>query len=503
MPLFRELHNLSVIHLSFLFLITIFLAPLNIKNPASVSAAERSDDYPGSDYPSYDEMLKVFTPPGKDNSIFWSDFRDLPDTDVEPARFASFVKKKWLFDCFPRNSDGTHYLEQNGRSREWYTHFAGQATMMYIEFTEGDVFLLSRWPKGPREDFPQCSHWHDFEFPLLQENLAVETIFLVNVRDYKKRKPYWSRDDEPKNDEGNQPDTPGDGNGDGESLPEGESGQAHAWNGMLGAQSAVLGALGALTGTAALDSNAAAAGLGGSIGNGLSGVDGLGLVQWPDSQTPKAKKQDSSLITDPLDAIMGELPPADDPSTTTREDAVIAGTDTSSYPPGISRRSRHRRALLPRFNTKCWDWDGWPTKDIPSGPDTVGIQGQRDDSLHVAIPYPAAAAGSVTVRVTQHQKASPSANYVLDITVLDPVNQVMADRRGVVAPAGIEQKIEIAGLSIPLFVWTGDDDSFPLFYRYGLNLETWDSNDGSEDGHRCRVDPWAGGKRTLTCMWKY
>lgn len=536
MALFQDLGGFSIGRLSFLLVATTFLVPLINKIPTSVSAADippewgpdqRYNTPKKRDYPEYEDMLKVFTPPGENKAVVWSDFRDLPDTDVEPARYASVSRKKWLFDCFPRDSKKVHYLQQNGRSRRFYTLFVAEASLMYIRSMVGDVFLLSRWPKGPRKDVPQCNYWFNFEEPLIKRNINVKRIWLVNVRDYKKKKIYWDRDKEPNGDEETKPDASTDGDGDGNALPDDGTANRLGWSGLLNAQSAVLGTLGGIVGTTVLEGGAGAGTLGvgasagvagpgadavlglGDVardarfgigsGTGLPGVDGLGPPPVP---APKTKEQNSALMTDPLDNIIGESPPADDPSATGELEAM-AGTDTSYYPLGLSRRDRRRRALLPRSSGFCWDWNNWPPQyrpsdleatDLPAQPNSISPQG--------VVPYPAAAGGSVTVYITQYQKASLSAHYVLDIRVLDPVDQIIADERGVDAPAGVEQKVEIKVLPIPLYVWTGEEPDDPIFFRYGNDVEEWNGNDVSEE-HQCKFDSWKDGKREGHCGWNY
>lgn len=455
-------------------------------SPSPSNPDPNPTNQPVNDYPSEEEIQKAFKGVDRDDTVL---FADLEGRIQGPYKFAENLKKKWILDVFRDNPDGTIFIHRNGRPKEGYQEFAKSYSRIFLQASSGVVWLISRFPKGPRIMW-DCSFWWAFEYVCLRDNPNVEAIVLVDETDFTNHRILWpGEDDEPG--ESKQPDDP---------KPSNEN---EKWP-LNGGPLERFGA-GATTGVSILG-----AGVGLPMVGGSPLLPGVGIFvpegnQLQDTNT----EQNPGIETDVLDHIIGDLPPAEMPAAEDQQQAM-AETNGASDPWPIFQRRTLSLQLRDWQNVKiCFDWNNDPNNpDFPSFPidARIGISNVISSSPPLeadpTIP-PSLDSGIGTIKVKQYQRQFPLLSapdrYKLDISVVDSKNQLI----GIAFESPPDGQAVTVWCPIALFavyVWPGSLDTDPLQFR--LRGKYWDSNDGSNE-HGCTMSEWTDGIREASCTFNY
>lgn len=442
---------------------------------------------PPDDYPNDEEIQKAFKGVDRDGTVL---FADLDGRIQGPYQFAQNLKKQWILDVFRDNPDGTIFIFRNGRPKEGYQDFAERYSRVFLQASSGVVWLISRFPKGPRIMW-DCSFWWAFEFVLLRDNPSVEAIVLVDENDFTNHRIIWPQvSDEPS--ESKQPDNP--------ESPD----RTDKWP-LNGGPMDRFGA-GAATGVSVLG---AGVGVGLPVVGGSPILPGVGIFV-PEPQDTNTE-QNPSVEMDVLGNIIGDLSPAEVPIAGDQQQAM-ADTDGASDPwskfghTSLSLQSRDWRPAK-----ICFDWNNDRNNpDFPSLPidAQVGISNGGAASpppeANPAIPVQLDS-GMGAIQVTQYQRQVPLLSepdrYKLDVLVLDSKTQLV----GIALGNPPDNQALIVWCPVPLFaihVWAGSLDTDPLQFKLGEGGKSWDSNDGSNE-HQCTVSQWTGGSRKVVCKFSY
>lgn len=516
MLLLRVLVQSSMLRFSMLHLGAIVLVPFDTTKPALA----QPDPPPGPnprllrplirDYPHDGEIQKAFTGVDRDQTVVIADLDgDHDDDDVN--EFCSLNQKKWVENVYPSD-----YLPQGTRSDRWYLDFWYSYNVIFLRATSGWVTLLSR-SGGPRQKFTGCAFWFRVQFPTLKDNPKLSGIIAVDIGNLRDRWIYWMPGD------GDQPrQRPGPGgdnnrNGGDQNGKLGTGGGQERDGNTGPVMNAVLTGVG--TGWASLQTTA--------VGWGTAGVESLRAI-FQNGKSPTAPSGDSNdqknapnqgTLTDVLDKKIGQLPAS------SGEQSPVAMSDSSAADefkandetlPQVSATDtpwklfgRDRIIRSRTVGVSCNDY--WIDKPWHPAGDTVGMPGS------IQIPNPPASAfgplynlypgDSATVMITQWKKES---EYRLDVSILDPTNNVIFNQEQILASPGQEITIDTQGRLILLFyVEVGDDDQSPISFRYGdpdiwlAGGDKWDSKDQSQ-AHKCVTNPvgsWVD-NRVITCLFK-
>lgn len=447
-----------------------------------------SSDQPNNKYPSDEEIQMAFKGVDRDGTVV---FADLEGRIQAPFKFAENLKKQWILDAFRDNADGTIFIHRNGRPKEGYQDFAERYSRVFLQASSGVVWLISRFPQGPRMMW-DCSFWWAFEFVLLRDNPNVEAIVLVDENDFTNHRILWpSEDDEPG--ERKQPDDPKPPNRD------------NIWP-LNGGTLERFGA-GASTGVSVLGGGAALPLVGGS-----PLLPGLGIFA-PDGNQPQDTnaEQNSGVEMDVLSNIIGDLPPAEVPAADDQQQTMV-DTDGTSDPWSIfRRRSLSLQSRDWRPAKICFDWNNDPNNpDFPSFPIDARIE--ISNVVPASPPLEADPAkppeldsGIGTIKVTQYQRQFPLLSvpdsYKLDVSILDSKNQLIGIALGH-PPDGQAMTVWCPVSLFAIYLCAGSVDTDPLQFKLGEQGKSWDSNDGSIE-HQCTMSQWTDGNRQAICEFKY
>lgn len=443
---------------------------------------------PKGDYPSVEEIQKAFRGVDRDNTVL---FADLDGRVQGPFRFAENLKKQWILDVFRDNPDGTMFIGRNGRSKEGYQKFAEDYSRVFLQASSGVVWLISRFPGGPRLMW-DCSFWWAFEFVCLRDNPKVEAIVLVDENDFTNHRILWpAEDDEPR--ESQQPDDP---------APRDEN---KKWP-LNGGPLERFGA-GATTGVDVLGAGAALPIVGGS-----PLLPGVGIF-FPEGDQPQDanSEQNPGVDMDVLGNIIGDLPPAAVPAPEDLQQAMAESDTASDFWSTARRRSLTLQSRDWRPAKICYDWNNDPSNpDFPSLPidARIGISNvvpaSSPPEADPAIP-PMLDSGIGTIKVKQYQRHFPQLSvpdrYKFDVSVLDSKKQLI----GIALGSPVEGQAVTVWCPVPLFamyVRASGLDTDPLQFKLREGGKWWDSNDGSNE-HQCSMTPWTGGTREASCNFNY
>ena len=447
-----------------------------------------SSDQPTNKYPSDEEIQMAFKGVDRDGTVV---FADLEGRIQPPFKFAENLKKQWILDAFRDNADGTIFIHRNGRPKEGYQDFAERYSRVFLQASSGVVWLISRFPQGPRMMW-DCSFWWAFEFVLLRDNPNVEAIVLVDENDFTNHRIWWpSEDDEPG--ERKQPNDPKSPN------------RGKKWP-LNGGSLERFGA-GASTGASVLGGGAVLPLMGGP-----PLLPGLGII-FPEGNQPQDTnaEQNPGVEMDVLSNIIGDLPAAEMPPADDQQQAMV-DTDGSSDPWSIFRRrglSLQSRDWRPA--KICFDWNNDPNNpDFPSFPIDARIEISNVAPASPPLEAdpakpPELDSGMGTIKVTQYQRQfsllSDLDRYKLDVSILDSKNQLI----GIALDDPPDGQAMTVWCPVPVFaihLWVGSVDTDRLQFKVGEQGKSWDSNDGSVE-HLCTVNQWSGGSRQVICGFKY
>ena len=257
----------AVLRIVILFFSAIYLAPPGSDhNTASASGPDpRFPPDPSepdvSTYPSDDEIDTAFIGGEEDATVL---FVDIEDGNDGAYKFKDEPGIRTIRRAFRNNPDGSEFIFRNNRPRRWYADFAERVALVYVQRAIGLVWLVSRWPEGPRL-LQSCNIFWFVELSALKTNPDLRAIMLVDSYNIKVRRQYWPVPENPSDKAGNR-DGNGGGNGDG-NWPLKDMGG----NRILGPGAGGAGGPGA-GGTAGV-----VAGVAASIAAGAGLLDGFGL----------------------------------------------------------------------------------------------------------------------------------------------------------------------------------------------------------------------------------
>lgn len=426
-----------------------------------------------------------------------------PSDDGESiAEFCHLYGTNWLLDCFPEK-----YLDKEGRSNRWYADFWYRYVVIYLQRALGVVYVLSR-ADGPRVMYDDCDLWYYVYFVTLKTNPFVSAIMIVNDQDFEDQWLYWMPGDEKPRKRGDTRDVGNRQRGTGKNS---EYSEYKNDNGYWGEN-----VMNAVVGT---------------VSTGLTSVQttALGLLRAvlggrtpptapPSGDAEKRKDQpNTGTKTDVINLNIGELPdspagidgeltlaamnptsatdfsPAND-ETSSGDLRGISNTETSLSLFGRGRRIMKPRAVAASCLGSLFDDPRIP--DFPSHrrkSDVFKISTIKD--IFLGQLYKWMPADLAKVRITQYKKQSEV--YHIDISVLDPNQNVIFGEQQLVAQPGQEITIDTKGrLLLLLYVKVDDGNEKPISFRYGDPGTQWYSNDlpsvtanGFNQDHYCVTDP--------------
>lgn len=479
----RALSNLRFLTTLAFVLKAFILTGHNVAASAPPSGSDSSSTgQPIKGYPSDGEIQEAFKGVNRDDTVV---FADLEGRIQGPYKFATNLKKQWILDAFRDNPDGTVFIHRNGRPKERYQDFAERYSRVFLQASSGVVWLISRFPEGPRMMW-DCSFWWAFEFVLLRDNPKVEAIVLVDEHDFTSHRILWPKEDDKPN-ESKKPNDP---------EPPNQNGKWPLNGGSLERFGA-----GATTGVSVLGVGAGIPVVGGS-----PLLPGLGIFVPEENQLQDTNtEQNPGDEMDVLGHIIGDLPPTEVPAAEDQQQAMTE-SDGASDPWSLSLQSRDWRPAK-----VCFDWNSDPSNpDFPSFP----IDAQIEISNVVSAssppePDPASPpeldSGIGTIKVAQYQENVPQLSVPdrskLDVSISDSRNQLIGIALGN-PPDGQAMTVWCPVPLFAIYVWAGSLDTDPLQFKLGESGTPWDSNDRSDE-HQCTMSQWTDGNRQVTCNFNY
>ncbi|MCJ1465857.1 hypothetical protein MMC07_004476 [Pseudocyphellaria aurata] len=466
---------------------------IRCKVVASASASDQAlstAEQPSNDYPSDEDIQKAFKGVDRDGTVV---FADLEGRIQGPYQFAKNLGKQWILDAFRDNPDGTIFIHRNGRSKEGYQDFAERYSRTFLQASSGVIWLISRFPGGPRIMW-DCSFWWAFEFVLLRDNPNVEAIVLVDENDFTSHRILWPQE----NDEPGERKQPED-----HDPPNGNA----KWP-LNGGALERFGA-GSTTGVSVLG---AGAGVVLPVLNGFEILPGLGIFAPEGTQSQDTDTdQDSGTEGDVLDHVIGDLPPAEVLAAEEQRQDKASSVEVSDSWPIFGRRSISLQSRGLRPIKICYDWNNDPNNpDFPAFPLAARIE---ISNVIIASTPPEADStirgeldsGIGTIKVTQYQRQFPLLSVPgrskVDLSVLDSEKNII----GIAfkdPPDSQAVTVWCHVASFAIYVWVGSLDTDPLQFMLGERGNSWRSDDQSKE-HQCTTSQWTHGSRKVECQFAY
>lgn len=496
----RILRYPPILRLFAFLAIEVFLASSGRRGYALASPA-------GSDprqYPNEDEIQAAFLGVHKDQTVLSAGQGVTPGTTWLYAASTGRISPYNAFEASVQPFVYEGYGPGQGFSR-----FFEACTRLLIQQSAGKVRVLSNWPDGP-DTSGDCNFWTDIQFPGLTGNQRVTSIWLVDRRAWHREKQIWP---EPKAEK----------NKGGEPNPQPQTGGRRRGGrpGLALAAPLVLGGVGS-TGL--------------SLGTGIGGIGSIPIVP-PYDDTNDKKPGDQ--ITDVLDGIVGELPPAIGHPAEGGEMSTAFGTQ--SLLDTIGTDGSGSSGLLEDLD-KDWSASGVPVRRHlglqarfgPSCPDyfaktstppfTPSLSDEDDDEADAQPASQFVAPGAripalATVQVIQYEENFPMVEQTghchVEISITTPGPDPVPDQLGGLsvtdAPPG-QDLIVWSSLPYALRVSVGGglfsspfNDPQTLYFKYAWDTpyaKSWDMNDKSAE-HGCQIGPWNTGMRGVYCEFAY
>lgn len=451
-----------------------------------------------TEYPSSKQINDAFLGVAKHQTVLSAGFRVTGGTTW---LYASSTSRISLYNAFAGNVQPFVY-EGYGPS-QGFSLFFERCTRLMIERSSGQVRVLSDWPNGP-DTSGDCNFWRDVQFPSLQANQKVTSVWLVDRKAWQNEKQIWP---EPKSETkpNDKPKPPNQG-----------SGRRRGGRPVYGLTPLVLGGAGA-------------SGL--TLGTGVGGLGTFPIVPpFDNTNDQNTENEPVTQITDVLPDIVGEAPSTfNDPAgesgiklalgtegmTGTSETAAGGNNNLFDYlDQGLSNPetlARRYFGLQARSGASCTDW-------FPSTSNTPFSPSLSDQSLdgNIGSPpsnfvAPGALSDFATVQVVQYdesyQDLEQTGHCHLEISIMNAALEVLGGLPVVDAPPGQDFTVQ-SQLPYAVHVSVGGGmfalatgEELTLNFGYALDTpyaKSWDMYDKS-----CNVGEWNNGFRGVYCRFAY